>query len=334
VPFAVGRQRFSFSWTKKIGAVKQGVKGGRYADDIEKTYSAISDRPWFFLTIPFYDLFAKDLSDELQKSVQSNSSGSSNSASVNAAAQYSTFYQTTWARPFIGSLIDFFVPSNASLSVERDISAAANSSDVYQLKLQTGFTAMNCFGALSSTKIFSWYEQDEFISSFSVTTKIPAGALDSNAVLRNTVVFTGYTHGTFYMKDSNTLRTGFDITLTGVDSWNSVLSAAWNRNAKVNPYRVLIKFFVPGFDDSNLRLTRSDTGSFAITSAPAVKNTGGEQSSSGNFRFTVTYNHREEISVARYVSIFAFLGAALNHDTGTKIGSIAVPAGIGGKIVF
>jgi hypothetical protein len=96
----------------------------------------------------------------------------------------------------------------------------------------------------------------------------------------------------------------------------------------------LIKFFVPGFDDSNLKLTRSDTGSLAITAFPVVKNAGGEQSQSGNFRFTVSYNHREELSVARYVSLFAFLGTALNHDTGTKIGSIAVPAGIGGKIVF
>jgi DNA polymerase-4 len=214
------------------------------------------------------------------------------------------------------------------------VSAAANISDVYQLKLQTGFTALNCFGALSSTKLFSWYEQDEFISSFSVTTKIPAGAFDSDAALRNTVVFTGYMHGTFYMRDTNTLRTGLDFTLTGVDTWNGTLSAAWNRNAKVNPYRALIKIFVPSFDDSFLRLTRSDTGSFSIYATPSVKILGYEQSQNSDYRFTVTFNHREEVSIARYVSIFAFLGAVVNHDTLTKIGSIEVPAGIGGKIVF
>jgi DNA polymerase-4 len=242
-------------------------------------------------------------------------------------------YQAAWARPFSGMMSEFFIPSSAVVSAERDVSAAANISNVYQLKAQAGWTAMNCFGALSATPFFLWYEQDEFISSLSVTAKIPVGAPDANSAARNTITTTGYAQSTFYVKDGNSLRTALDITLTALNTWNGSVSAAWNRASNSAPYKALFGIFSSSIKRESIKLTRSDTISFSMHAFP--KNTLNEaRLGDSDFKYAFAFNHREEIALIKYVSLFIFAGGAWNYDTRLKTTLFEIPAGLGGKIVF
>ncbi|GMO44731.1 MAG: hypothetical protein Pg6C_06470 [Treponemataceae bacterium] len=332
IPFSVKRQRWTFAWTKKSGESWQSEKGGNYSRDINTTYNSIGERPWFFGTAPFYDLFSQKIFQDIGAAGTSEQSSTAQ-RKTSRSSQYSTLYQASWQRQFSGTAADFALPSNAALSVERDVSAAANISDVYQFKAQAGWTALNCFGASSAVQLFSWYEQDEFISSLSVTAKIPAGAADSNSMLRNTITVAFYAQGTFYVTGEDTLRAALDTTFTAPGTWSAAASAAWNRGANPAPYISLIKLFAPSYDTQYLKLKRTDTGSFAINAVPSDAAAGAEKLSP-DYRFAASFNHREEILVAKYVSLFAFLGASWNYNMKLKTTLIEAPAGLGGKIVF
>ena len=89
------------------------------------------------------------------------------------SAFYSTSYEANFKRSGIATGFDFLIPKSTTISLTRDIRSAGSTSDMYQARLKTNNTAVNLFGKRGTHPLFSWYEQDEFSSSLSVSTKIP-----------------------------------------------------------------------------------------------------------------------------------------------------------------
>jgi hypothetical protein len=283
--------------------------GKSYQGDFERFAALFNERPWFFATLPMYDLFIEDIGD-LQDAAESKAD----------SASYSTQYAFKWTRPFAGNVLDFALPSSVELGATRDITAAANRADIYQFKVRTANTAINCFGSHSRLHWFTWYQEDELYGALGVTVRLPRDKPDSY-----TLLLTGYLQTTFYIHEGNTLESALDGALQDADNWNGKAALVWRRTTGSSYLRTLIESFsrksVPA-----LTFTRSDSASFALASA---KNAAGDAVLSHN----ASAAHRLEASLTQYLTLGASLGARWNYMP-AAVSTLEVYGGISGKLAF
>ena len=86
---------------------------------------------------------------------------------------YSTKYETSWTRRLFNTPKDLLIPSFVTLGVSRDLASATKQSDVRQYRATLTNNSFNNFGRDSFNPIFSWYEQDEVITSLTAIMKVP-----------------------------------------------------------------------------------------------------------------------------------------------------------------
>ncbi len=201
IPFKIEANSLTLLWKKTSGGVKTTDRGGDYADDIKELLSNFNGRNYFFTAAPIHDLFSQSLPDKILDRTKGLEQDSGTESEY-----YSGEYEFSFTRPIYATGLDFVVPSSAALSFARDIRAAESLSDTYQIKTQLGWTAFNIFGKNGSIPITGWFEQDEYITSFIATLKIPR--TDSGAL---TQVYTTYLQANFYITNDNILKNGFQL---------------------------------------------------------------------------------------------------------------------------
>ena len=197
--------------------------------------------------MPIYDLISWDLAN----SVHQKTEGLSQVDSLQSE-YYTSEYDFSFSRPLYADKRDFFIPANVSFAFARDIRAAQTLSDTNQAKLKLGWTAFNIFGKYGSIPIASWFEQDEYIASFTATLKIPRS--DPSDI---TQVYTSYLQANFYISKDNALKTGAEFSLQDLNNYSIKGTVAWKRISKISP--ITAKAIFKRLRDKDIPIARCDS---------------------------------------------------------------------------
>ena len=305
-PFAVKKNSFSFEYAKEGGGVKEARRGGNYAEDWKSLKTSFSERDYYFLSAPFYDFFDKNLP---AKMLTEKPSGTD-------SVYYATNYAFTWRRALFADIKDFFVPSAAELSASRDIRAAAETNDIYQIKANTLNTAINIFGANSERALFKWYKTDEYTLSLTAKARIPSSAPE-NALY----TFSTYAQAGFYFDSADFLKAGADFSISSDKNWTTEETLLWKRAGKRSPLKTLAKSLDRKKKLNDIALLRTDSVNIRIERRGQVL--------SRNYKLT----HRADLKLHKYFSVNASLSGAYFTVT-DGVSRIALSASIGGKAEF
>ena len=259
-PFKIGKNSFSVSWKKSSGGVDATTCGGSYSEDVYQLIKTYGQRKYFFAAAPIYDL----ASENLAKSVHQKTSGTAQKDDMQSEF-YNSEYDFSFNRPLYADKRDFFIPANVTLAVARDIRAAETLSDTNQYKLKLGWAAFNIFGKFGSIPIASWFEQDEYLSSFTATLKSPRSNPGDL-----TQVYTCYLQANFYLTKDNILKNGVEFTFQDLDNYSIKGTVAWKRPGKSSAISALAKLIFKRLKDQEIPIVRSDSINCSWRSASSV----------------------------------------------------------------
>lgn len=259
-PFKIGKNAISVSWKKSSGGVETTSVGGNYSEDVCQLAKTYSQRTHFFTAAPIYDLISWDLAN----SVHQKTEGLAQKDNLQSEF-YNSEYDISFNRPLYADKRDFFVPSNLSLAVARDIRAAETLSDTNQYKLKLGWAAFNIFGKYGSIPIASWFEQDEYLASFTATLKSPRSNPSDL-----TQVYTCYLQANFYIAKDNILKNGAEFSFQDLDNYSIKGTVAWKRPGKASPITALAKLIFKRLRDQSIPIIRSDSINCSWRSSSSV----------------------------------------------------------------
>lgn len=305
IPFQISKNNFTFSWIKKSSLLQTVTSGGDYLFDNQYLFSSLSYNDWFFTTLPIYDLFSSDLLSTIQSTNNNNYNNS----------YYST-YKFFWTRPVNSKWFDFFVPSSLQMATNRTIStdSLGNTIDKTQLQSSIGFSGINLFGSKSSLSLFKFYEQDEFVNSFSASFDI--SNLDNTLVDWNISDLCKYT---LFLNKNNSLQQLTEIQFQNDNLWNIKTKFTWTRAPKNSIVTNMILSLFPSLSNKKIILERENFLKYNIGYD--------EELSQG-----ITINHSLQMSFGKYVSIKLSLESGLSFSD-TKALSTNI-ASITGKLSF
>ena len=306
IPFAVKKNTFSFEYTKEGGGVKGAVQGGNYAEDWKSLRQSFSERDYYFLSAPLYDFFDKNLS---AKMLDEKSAGTD-------SVYYAANYAFTWRRALFADMKDFFIPSAAEFSASRDIRAAAEKNDIYQLKANAVNTAINVFGSNSVLSLFKWYKTDEFTFSLTAKARISA-SVPENALY----TLSSYLQAGFYFDSADFIKSGTELSFSSDKNWAAEETLLWKRAGKRSPLKTLAEMLDRKKKLQNAALSRTDSLNIRIEQRG--------QNLSKNFELT----HRADLKLHQYFSLNLSLIGSYFTVTG-GVARISLNASVGGKVDF
>jgi len=316
LPFIAKQNAFTLTWKKTSKESKDlgNDLNENYVDDANTLSNKISSKKWFLTSIPFSDLLSEDLSNTI---FRQNENGESD------LLQYSSNYDLLWKRQFTATKYDFFIPNMAELSFSRSINAASTLSDFYQIQVKTGNMAINMFGSTGLIPLFKWYQQDEFISSFSFASKIPRKNASNRTYLLN-----AYLQSTFYFDKSDYLKSGIEGNFEDKYNWSGKSTFIWKRNGKSTLFDGIIKLIKNDFDTKNITHTRTDNLNLSFS-----KTESGSSNMSGTKKYEIEYSHNLDSKITKYVTINSSLASNYNV-TWNSIMTLSLSAGLGCTIQF
>ena len=306
IPFAVKKNTFSFEYTKEGGGVKGAVQGGNYEEDWKNLKTSLSERDYYFLSAPFYDFFDGKLPSKMQNKKSADTD----------SLYYSTNYAFTWRRGLFTDIKDFFIPSAAEFSASRDIRAAAEKNDIYQLKANAVNTAINVFGSNSVLSLFKWYKTDEFTFSLTAKARIPASAPE-NALY----TISSYGQAGFYFDSADFIKSGTELSFSSDKNWAAEETLLWKRAGKRSPLKTLAEMLDRKKKLQNAALSRTDSLNIRI------------EQRGQNLSKSFELSHRADLKLHQYFSFNLSLIGSYFTITG-GVSRISLNAAVGGKVDF
>lgn len=307
-PFSFNTHNFNISYTRKSSGLSY-ITGSDYFSDTEKLFSIQKDRDLFYKAVPLYDLFDKKLFSLLSKSDSSNEN------------TYYSEYSTTWERQLFHNSFDFIIPSGFSFSIFRNLQYSASLTDTRNYKLETTCQAFNIFGKESNLKLFSWYEDDEFLNSFKLQIYHPS---DSPEKLSYAVSY--YGQAFMYIDNNNSLKTAADITVNKDSSnnltlWDCTGSAVYSWKGEKSLIASFIQIFIPEENKADFSILRKESlnGTFGVSEA-------------GNFQ-TIVIAHNCDVNFKKYYSVYSDTALSYTHKK-SQGHTLAIDLTIGGKVTF
>jgi hypothetical protein len=179
--------------------------GNDVTQDSDKFFESLGDFVPLWTTIPFYSLFAYEINDKMDKSLY-------NSPSFDIT-QYMAFNDHFSVRanfPSVYTPLAFVVPSGASLRLERILEQKLDTrSDMLNLGVGLGFSAVNMFGAFGYLPLFKFYQSDEFTHSVETVFVFPRGE-DVSWRIQSVAgaAFRGFEGGVLNIANTLALRSG------------------------------------------------------------------------------------------------------------------------------
>ena len=316
-PFKLGKNALSVSWKKTSGGVEATDKGGNYSEDAFQLAKTYCDRKHFFAAAPIYDLISWDLAKSIHQKTEGVPQGESAQSEY-----YNGEYDITFNRPLYADKRDFFIPSNVSFAMARDIRAAETLSDTNQYKLKLGWAAFNIFGKYGSIPIASWFEQDEYLASFTATLKVPRA--DPGDI---TQVYTSYLQANFYITKDNVLKNGAEFSFQDLDNYSIKGTIAWKRPGKTSAITALAKLIFKRLRDQEIPITRSDSINCTWRSASSAN------SSKVKKTHSYEYIHSADFQFAKFFALITEidLGFTCAFD---DICTLTATWSLGGKLNF
>ena len=183
-------------------------EGGSYISDAQTFFNLQKDRSWIYTRIPFYELFEKDLKN-------------------NISAEYAGKYELTYKRKLFNDTKDLYIPSNANLAFIRNINNEANYSDLYQIKAVITNTSLNNLGSDSKNKYFTWFKQEELISNITGIIKIPLDLPENTSFL-----LTAYVQALLMLNNNSKLTCALDGSLETEMNWSGRITLIYSRPGK------------------------------------------------------------------------------------------------------
>lgn len=302
-PLSFDNNSFNFSYKRSGIGEEQHSSGGSYISDFSAISKSFTKRKFVYTAIPFYDLFDKKLSQNI------------NSNLVSDSQTYSTVYSLNWKRKLMNNWLDFLVPSSSGVDFSREIKTGITQSDLYQIKGVISNTALNCFGSQSKLAFFNWYTQDEFISSITGTVKIPL--LKSE---QTTFAISAYDQILFLISETDSLKTGIDFSLETTLDWNIRATSIYSRNGTSSFITDIIKHFSKK-DDLEIKILRKETLNLSAGQKDKILHQQYE------------FLHSTDFSFLKYYSITTGIGAVFSTTQNTA-SNLGLNLNIGGKIEF
>jgi len=293
VPFQIKKQKFSASWQKEAYSLLPHTEGGNFKSDAENIFDSQKEFSDFYSVFLFQDLF-KD-------SFNSN---------------FNSDYSITWNRTLSNSIKDFYLPSNLTVKAGRQYIASETEKDFYQFKLSQSFQSVNLFGNDSRLKYFSWYSQDEFLSSFEFTLKTPEQDFSNS-----TVLLSSYGQALFYIGPVSNLKASMDLIFSENRNWSTRESLIYMHKGIKSPLADCVRFFFDSEKSPETKITRKETLNIEI---------GAE---SGLFYQQYKAGHSCDISFLDYYSVYADTNLYFSHKQ-NKAGNLSLEITLGAKINY
>ena len=302
VPFKIKNNAFSFSYSKKGTLMEENTECKSYADDFQQLFSSSNNQSWFYATIPFYDLFDTSITNKLQDNDYKQKS-------------FNSKYQFSWKRPLYSSVKDLFIPMSVSTSISRDVIAASNINDIYQIKTSVNYNFINLLGRKGKLNLFDFFNQDEYSSNITAQFKIPStGNNITWSVTFNEALL-------LYINNTNTIKIASDYNISQKDTWELKLSSLWTHDGNDSILIMFPALFYKKINDYSKSVIRKEDFSFMI----------GQDK--GKLKQEYKYCHSCEALINNKVTISNSLGTTFNY-TEEKALSLNLEYYLGAKLTF
>lgn len=309
-PVKIKNNTLSFQWKKQSNINTNSFQSDTYINDTKNYFANLSKQNYLLTSIPFVDIFSKNLKNKITNPSSENI--------FNDIYGYNSTYSINWKRPLKNKPItNLLLPSSLSFITARDIlhSQNGNSTDIIQLKTSLTYISMNCFGKVSKLKFFKWYQQDEFLSNYSITFKF-----SDNFKYLDSYLISGYNSMSFFINPLNTIQNIIDFQFIGSGNWNLKTALSWERNVQKSPVISFIKLIFPKTKTEKIFLKRKNIFTYQVYDIEGI-----------NHSFKI--NHELENKLGKYVTITldSAIETIIDKD---NIFSIQLLCGIIGKVKF
>ena len=301
-PFAIKDNSFNILYQKIGGGIEYSVNTKNYIDDSKKLFESFNQKKWIYSSLPFYDLFSKDLTKEIW----------TNPTQTNF---YSALYELSWNRKLFNSFMDI-LPSSVALAFARDITSGENTNDIYQIKCTLSSLLVNLFGENSKIKLFDWYKQEEISSSLISIFKIPTKPTDDFSYS-----LSYYASILFYINQNSALTFANDFSIQNDYEWQLRFTSIYSRSASSSPILSLLGIFWEKINQTKFNITRKDSLNIDFSYQEKIL--------SQNYE----YLHSTEFNFLQNYTITSGIGTIFATES-SKVNSIGIILDIGGKISF
>ena len=307
VPFQLKSNNFKLSLSKTANGTKNvsDLKGS-YFSDTEKLFETQKERSYLYATLPFYDLFQSNLGSKLENE----------KTTTTEKLSYSTKYEAFWNRRLYNTPKDILVPSTATFAITRDLTSSTKTSDVYQLRSTLTNNSINNFGRESFHPLFTWYNQDELITSLTGIVKIPADAPENTTYLA-----AWYAQMLFYIDNKNTIKTALDASLETNLDYSGKTTLIWQHEGKSTPIVEIAKIVSEKARETEFGITRKETVNFEISKAERTK------------KQVYSYAHTVEAKFLRHFTMSTGLGIDFKYYNNLA-NTLGINFSVGGKAEF
>lgn len=277
LPFSSEQKFFSFEVSRTGGGKKEILKGGSYADDSEKLYALQKERDFFYSSIPFYELFDKNLKEKLYEETS-----------------YASMYEGNFRRSLFNSKKDIIIPSSLTLAVSRETSRQLPESDLYQFKTVITNNSINNFGSESAGKHFSWFSQEELTTSLTAILKLPSDAPDNFKISIQT-----YAQLLLFISEKEILSELLDCSIDDRANWNIRDTLSYSRPSAVSLLTALASLFTQSGDLTNYSISRKDSFTAEVGMNEA------------ELQQKYSYKHTVGVDFLEYYNVNAGIGGSL-----------------------
>ncbi len=175
------RYRVSPSYGRTASGSYPAPNNRDFADDLSVYGDSLGEIPYFFSSIPFYELIQDRDSFEFAEATEGL-----------PFARYRPELGIQFERSFGSRLRDLYVPSNAALTVDRELLRREDSlTDTRGINLSLESVALNLFGSLGAYPLTQRYESDELSNraEYSLRHREPDSTTLQRIRLENTTRF-------------------------------------------------------------------------------------------------------------------------------------------------
>ena len=229
-PFSIDKKNFSFEISRTGGGIQNIQTGGDYKTDTQKLFAIQDERSWFYTSIPFYELFDRQLKSRL-------SYGNS----------YAAKYEGNFRRNLYNSKKDF------TLALTREINQQPPVKDLYQLKLVVTNNSVNNF------------RNDELTTSLTAIMKIPASEA-SNFKLN----IQAYAQLLVFITEKTVVNEQFNFSIEDTANWDVKNVLSYSRPSQTSIITTLAQFLVPQARKTDYSISRKDSLSAEVARNDAV----------------------------------------------------------------
>ena len=302
LPFSMEKKAINFEISRTGGATESldladtVYTDGDYAKDSQKLFELQKQRDWFYSSIPFYELFDRELKEKI-------------------SGAYAAKYEGSFKRSLYNSIKDLYIPSGLTLGISREIKNQKPQSDIYQFKAVIINNSINNLGSNSRGKYFTFFQQEELTTNLTALLKIPAEEPENFRLKIQT-----YAQALLFIREKTILTEQLDFAIENTADWNIRDTISWTRPSQTSLLTALVKLFTdeaPG----GLSISRKDSFTAEAGKINAV------------LQQKYSYNHTVGIDFLEYYNINAGIGGSLTLNQ-KKADSLSINVSLGAKAEF